>query len=560
MLSKLNICALLSVGRFWCETVSQNPMRTRLAAALASDEDNEYLNADNQDSILARSGARVDTSGDVWRLSPEHSINWLRMPLTPGPMCQVTEFYFKNLIRMRSPSYVHNQFSFLQAVLVEAVGLGLDINNPDTYDASFFERIKIALLEWVSAGTTANYLDAFRRWYLWGSDQEYEAFDEEHATDLENRIIGGNLKGAAVLSDDADEGPLRFAELCALQVRIQAEIHAANQGEMDDLDSLLIIWLAMSFGVYPLAMSYLNEEDLICTELSDGRTFYELRIPRLKKGNPDVRSQFHTRPVDPAVGALFEEKIRSNRGARRFSMLGEDPRRYQNPMFPRESANPTLLDTDFEPHAFRSPKQYFNVAINNFVWLHELKSEKDGPLRVTPRRLRYTFATRLVQEGASPLELADALDHTDLQNVMVYFNSRSDVVVSLDKAMAATLAPLAQAFLGEVIKDVPGTDRRKELGYPIYFFNEKKQTLEELSRCKTLTTCGLVAPIACYTCPKFKPWAEGPHDIVLDKLFDERKEHLDRGADPKITQARDVTIVAVAEVVRLSKIALNTDT
>ncbi len=535
-------------------------MRTRLVVALASDEDDEYLNADNQGTVLARSGARVDASGDVWRLSPEHSINWLRMPLMPGPMCQVTKFYFKNLIRMRSPSYVHNQFSFLQAVLVEAVGLGLDVNNPDTYDASFFERIRIALLEWVSAGTTANYLDAFRRWYLWGSDQEYEAFDEEHATDLENRIIGGNLKGAAVLSDDVDEGPLRFAELCALQVRIQAEIHAANQGEMDDLDSLLIIWLSMSFGIYPLAMSYLNEEDLICTALPDGRTFYELRIPRLKKSNPDVRSQFHTRPVDPAVGALFEEKIRNNRGARRFSMLGEDPRRYQNPMFPRESVNPTLLDTDFEPHAFRSRKQYFNVAINNFVWLHELKSEKDGPLRATPRRLRYTFATRLVQEGASPLELADALDHTDLQQVMVYFNSRSDVVVSLDKGMAATLAPLAQAFLGEVVKDVPGTDRRKELGYPIYFFNEKKQKLEELSRCKTLTACGLVAPIACYTCPKFKPWAEAPHELVLDKLFDDRNDHLDIGADPKITQARDVTIVAVSEVIRRSKIVLNTDT
>ena len=49
-------------------------------------------------------------------------------------------------------------------------------------------------------------------------------------------------------------------------------------------------------------------------------------------------------------------------------------------------------------------------------------------------------------------ELADALDHTDLQNVRVYFDIKSDIVESLDKSMALALGPVAQAFLGKLVR------------------------------------------------------------------------------------------------------------
>ena len=74
------------------------------------------------------------------------------------------------------------------------------------------------------------------------------------------------------------------------------------------------------------------------------------------------------------------------------------------------------------------------------------------PLRLTARRLRYTFATKLVASGASPQEVADALDHSSTAHVMVYFNSRSDVVQRLDKAVRLALAPIAQAFMSQVIR------------------------------------------------------------------------------------------------------------
>ncbi len=55
--------------------------------------------------------------------------------------------------------------------------------------------------------------------------------------------------------------------------------------------------------------------------------------------------------------------------------------------------------------------------------------------------------------------MAEALDHTDLQNVRVYFDIKSDIVESLDRAMALKLGPVAQAFLGKLVPNEAGAER-----------------------------------------------------------------------------------------------------
>jgi len=498
--------------------------------------------------VQSQSGARIDISGDVWCIGVQQSINWEGFPVRRGPVAYAVWEHIKNLVRKGSADYVLNQFNNLKRVLDVANSSGVDISVADKFDDSFFTTARRLLGKTYPEGTVANSLDAYRRWIVWSADQEFEGFDQEYATYLENLIIGGNLKGQAVLRQDANEGPLRFAEVAAIQGRLLSAIHAGPSS----LDEFLVTWLSMSFGIYPRAMQFLNEEDLIRTPLPDGAVRYELRIPRLKKRGVAPRDEFHTRPVDARVGELFERKISENRAGRWVATMGRDGRRYQHPMFPTatiSNANLKLLGTDFEEHALRQSKAWFGAQLRSFAESTGLKAEDGSLLKVTARRLRYTYATRLVREGASPAELADALDHSDLQHVMVYFNSRSDAVIALDKALALRLAPVAQLLMGVLIKDESEALRSGDPASRIHFADRAERKLHTVGSCGSFGFCGLNAHLACYTCFKFQPWLEGPHERVLDMLTNERMKLLERGADLKIVEANDLTILAVAAVV-----------
>ncbi|CAM2191449.1 Phage integrase [Paraburkholderia kururiensis] len=551
---------------------------SKRASAHAAASEHWESDRDGQLSVLSKAGERIDTSGEIWLLAAAKRINWARMPLAKGPVLHATQEHVRNLIRTGSADYVYAQFQNLRRLFAAGKSAEFSIDVPETYDETFFVKIKQALSDVLkrrpaagtrkardadggrktakpknsrkafSKGTIANTLDAYRRWFVFCADEEYEGFDQELATVLENQVIGGNPKGRAVLSDDPNEGPLRHVETLALQVRLLAEM----QTPPDSLDELLVTWTCMSFGIYPKAMQYLNEEDLIRTDLPDGGVRYELRIPRLKKRGVNPRDEFHVRPVDPRIGKLFEQKKLENQAIWKYAFMGRDSRHMQRPMFPASSRDLSLVGTPFEVHALRSTKAWFAKQLELFVERAAIQAEDGSPLRVTARRLRYTFATRLVKEGASPTELAQALDHSDLQHVMVYFNNRSDMVVSLDKAFALRLAPVAQIFMGVVIKNETEALRGDDPASRIHFADstEQKKKLRTVGSCGSFGFCGLHAHIACYTCFKFQPWLEGPHEKVLEELLREREDLLNRGADLKIVEANDLPILAVAQVVR----------
>ena len=73
------------------------------------------------------------------------------------------------------------------------------------------------------------------------------------------------------------------------------------------------------------------------------------------------------------------------------------------------------------------------------------------PLVINPRRFRFSIATHMAEEGASAFHIAEVLDHTDTQNVMVYVETVSSIADSVAKATDETLAPLVRRFQGKVV-------------------------------------------------------------------------------------------------------------
>ncbi|WP_374944194.1 hypothetical protein [Sphingomonas sp.] len=166
-----------------------------------------------------------------------------------------------------------------------------------------------------------------------------------------------------------------------------------------------------------------------------------------------------------------------------------------------------------------------------------------------PRRLRYTFATRLVANGFSSAMVADALDHTDTSHVMVYFNTRGEIVRRLDKAIAISLGPVADAFLGRIVTDESEATRGDDPASRIRHHSKTLESLNTVGNCGTRSFCRLFAPIACYRCRHFQPHEDGPHAEVLEELDAQRAERHAAGMSPKMVQIHDLTMLAIGQVI-----------
>lgn len=497
--------------------------------------ENAELDAE-QSTVRSQAGHLIDTSGDVWRIDADSSVNWTRFGNLNGDVVAACKAYIRHLIRNNSPQYVSGQHLFMRVLADDT--LTRDVNHSievdDVLTRGVFERFKAKVRKTVSEANIGTYTGAFVRWYIWCTDAGFTVFDPDLATEFESLVIGGNPQGQAVLSNDPNRGPLREVEMVAFRSALKA---AARDGTLSDQD-LALAWLMIAFGCNPRNLSLLEEKDLIRTDLDDGQIVYELRIPRIKKRTSGERDQFRTRRVVPDIAHLLVRMIKDNRDSGTI----EDASR---PLFKLEKPRQSLIGTAFEGNALRCPSKWFTRRLRIIGSTLKLQNYEGHPLHLSPRRLRYSFATRLVQEGASIRDVADALDHTSTDHVMVYFNARSDAVRKLDRALSIILAPVAQAFMGKIIKDRTEATRAGDPRSNIRHRNPGTKRFEHLGNCGDFGVCGLFAPIACYTCKSFQAWIDGPHEQVFDALEQRRNQKLAEGADPKWTQLHDETMLAV---------------
>ncbi|WP_104655500.1 site-specific integrase [Ralstonia insidiosa] len=496
--------------------------------------------------VMRSDGKRLDVSGSIWRVGVDHAINWSQLPPLGADIVAALQAHFKYIISTFSAWSIAGRFDSLKMFFQTAYEKRVDLSSAANLDASLLSKVRETLNERYSLATVTGALHAYRLWYIWSADADFPDFDFEVTIELENFTIGGGQKGEAVLRNDPKCGPLHAMEFD----RLYQALRKATERELLDETDLAAAWLFMAFGCNPRSLQLLNEEDLICTRMADGTTKYELRVPRIKKPGVLERSQFRTRPLRTEIGQLLGRVVAANRGQRALLQGFSRTPLFTTPLFRRSTPRKSLIGTAFESDAFRYGNGYFQAALDRVSCKLNLTGRDGEPLHLSPRRLRYTFATRLVQDGASPVMLADALDHTDLQHVMVYYNARSDIVAKLDKTIAMQLAPWAQAFMGEIVRSESVADRGDDPASRVRHLDRRRGKLESIGTCGSHAPCGLSAPVACYTCLRFQPWLEAPHESVLDALLEERDQHLQRGADPKMTQARDLTITAVASVVQ----------
>lgn len=366
--------------------------------------------------------------------------------------------------------------------------------------------------------------------------------------------LSGNEKGVAVLSLDPEVGPFSSLEFEAIGLRAA---HKYAEGELST-EEYAILLLFKATGRRNEQLASLKVKDYLLTDKITGTPSYVINIPRAKQRGGRFRSTFKAFGLVKTVGQVIEQHINES-----ISQVEENLGRTltkfecnELPLFVTDIVIDTMRTQSEEDVQIFLKSELSHIssaalASRLISATQKLKvvSERTGRLiHVNPYRFRYTLGTRAAIEGAGVLTIATLLDHSDTQNVQVYVANVPEFAVEISKIMNQPLARYAAAFAGKLVENEEEANQ-ENAGAARIPLREKGC---DVGSCGSNSFCQDYAPIACYTCPKFRPWVHAPHHLVLQWLMEERDRlKTVTNQDMRIVTINDTAIVAVCQVIKL---------
>lgn len=386
--------------------------------------------------------------------------------------------------------------------------------------------------------------------------------------------------GRAVRTLDPTKGPLSQEETHQLTLDVY---RAVEEGRVD-LEDLSLTLFHIITGRRPCQSAALKCKDVDRSRRADpapgevqGEQLLLLHVPRAKQKGHKFRQTRRSVHMVQVYFALFEaqksmvqEELRLLLASHGFELQERDLNHLleELPLYPHWNSVHSTLET-----AARQRAQSHGVALTTLRvhatgqhWhlgtqavtnrLQDVckasgaKAASGDSLSLGGTRLRYTKGTDLARQGVGLAELAWLMDHSNLDSGGIYIDNLPEHAAELSKALSGSvvLNRVASMFRGEVVDSeaiaVGGDDPHQSR---IHYKGEGAATCGKLKRCGM----GDGIPLACYTCDRFQPWVDGPHEVVLADLLSERRNDSEKlGDDHPVTKRRDKTIAAVVIVVQ----------
>ncbi len=475
--------------------------------------------------VFTRSGTSFDPRLDVWEWSDGPFIPRIDFRRFAGsaeffkaPLKEVLVSY----ARGHSSRHVLNLFQAFVHFLESAPTCPtLPISEQDI--ANYAARL--AKSQRYRVGTLNGLLQKWVELQLPGVTSDCASYLREHRKP-------GNTKGDAVRTRDPVKGPFSEDEYTALHSAVNA---AYGNGKLP-LWALLLTRLLFASGgrISQFASLKLCDFDVETSVL---------KLPQVKTGLAHARTSF----IEFDLSAQTAQLILTHRNELLVSGAADDCAFFPTDIImPRGRRKQIRTERDiFFGHC--TPQvlsQYFSLLLSDFA---PPTARLDyAPAPVVPQRFRYTLGTRMAEEGASKLVIAERLGHADLQNVDCYVSASPRIVENYDRALGEFLAPLAQAFKGQLVEDESRSTHRGATGSRIHDF---RVATEGLGSCAGKASgCGFNKPVACYSCFRFEPWLDAPHEKVLLRLEADRQKW---SSDDRMAAVNDEPIRAVQEVISL---------
>jgi hypothetical protein len=513
-------------------------------------------------TTISREGYAFATGNDEWVLHAPSGVKAIAFDFVEHPFLKwALQRYILHCVQYISSVEGYNSARRIRSCIFSKLKERQPIGNSNIDDIR--DLLIVCMQDFIREAREDHVLwGAYRpvRWYVWCADNYPElGFCPQYANEIDGMSIPGNPKGEAVRSEDPDAGPLdRILEMPLLRRALEMD----QSEDWAHLQEKAALALAIGFGRNPTNLVWLNEKDLSAEfeEIPGLEPFYTVKIPRIKKRLRHPRSDLKTEPLDKLLAKHLQNLITANQGLETIVETTEGDVTVERPLFFRRArtsnrgraSRERVYAPEVADIVLRMDSGQMTQLLRDFVARHNLISPITGELMwLNTRRLRYTLATGLVEEGISRRELAEILDHSDTQSVEVYFELKGQIVKHLDAAALPKLAGLIGFFKGRVVSgsdDAINGDRPEK--YLHWFDENKPEDGLEIGVCGESEICNLDPPFSCYLCPKFQPYQEADHEHVLDQLINSRSERLEKYENSRLGLQLDDVIAAVSSAIK----------
>jgi integrase len=454
------------------------------------------LVASQPEVLVLKSGATMVLLETLWicqdgvfRIYMDYS----RVPAGYGALIPSFKNALRFYLRANSPAYCQNLFNSFIHFLTKIDGPVGDCRSVHLRQIQQFE----SRLE-SHEKPRINALNALlQKWHGLG----LAGVHEECTNYLSERRKPGNTKDEAVRTQDPVKGPYSQQEYTALYRAFDV---AYGQGNLY-LWTFILARLLFAVGGRISQYASMKILDFVIANDESGRRIHQIKVPQVKKGLDHSRESFITFDLSSQTGNLILDYA-NELYAQGFTK--------DSALFPKELLFERITGVEgqlqFKGHCISSS---LSALFSRCVKALSPSTERlnYGQIPISPQRFRYTFGTRMVEEGCSRAVVAERLGHSDLQNVDCYFEASPSIVDNIDAVMGGFLAPVAQAFCGRLVEDERSSTHGGAPGTRIVDFKVSTSGTGSCAR-DLCQGCGFDKPKACYTCFKFEPWLDGPHE------------------------------------------------
>lgn len=413
---------------------------------------------------------------------------------------------------------------------------------------------EIVLLYWrASLGDEREwYLGSLRGFLISWYDYGYFGVSSDMVKLLESLTISGNRKGVAVANRCPYSGAFTENEVLAINEEL------INLWRENEISFVCYSYICL---VQATARRSINLRQLKACDITKehdtqtNKTNFYVNIPRAKQRGIGFRGAFKKIVITEDLYLILINLIitQTKKLSSIFEIIITDNDKSLIPVFldeemaikfanQRIEMDKQLLNSDA---LHLSSKDLAVKFIKSFTKKQKAISERTGDIiHISARRFRHTRGTNLGRKGIGARIIAEALDHSDSQNVKVYSENTADTVEYIDKAVGSQLAPFANAFMGRIIENLSDGERGDDPTAKIP--NDEN---EAIGACGTNDFC-VNGYEACYLCRKFRPLQDAPHEKVLESLYLEKEERFKKTGSEQYASTKDRLILAVEFVVQ----------
>ncbi|MER2510408.1 MAG: hypothetical protein ABTQ27_16885 [Amaricoccus sp.] len=481
-------------------------------------------------TAFASDGTPFDPSVDDWsiRSRSRKGLNFARFrEITSPALIEAAKRPFRLLVETRNLNSVFAAFQqFRSLLLVAYQRRDFPVDVIDAED----------MAAWIARGN-ARYIGQIK--LLFDAWRMLKAFGvEKEVFDFLNSVRAPtNDSLAAVRTWDPDAGPYRPAEDAALKVALD---NGFNEG-LVGLYGYALARTLRGLGMRPVQLASMKLCDL---QRTGGRV--EMHIPLAKqRGVPERGAFMPWKPITQGLADILFLHVSENVMPRIGP--GGDPE--LAPLFPVKGTQLLFPSSGFEGHPNSEAIQKLHSGI--FKKLGVISPLTGEPIVVNPRRERHTVLTSLAMNGCNSAEIAANAGHVDLRSCEAYVEASIDHFQRMERLVGEAFIPIADRFLGTVVRQE--ADTKAAADPDAILLNREMAGVGscQIGGCNAVEAG--VAPVACYTCRKFRAWADAPHEALLEALLTDQERLLAEG-HAEVAETRTATIVAISDLLEAIKL------